>query len=143
MKIFYGIILTIFIIAAIVVWILLDRVAPYGIILMNRYSAEKLNTLLDKKIDPKEDFSLMVENIEVTVEDTIKLVGWYFPTYKKSKSTVIVLHGINSTREFMLPTAKFFVENGMNVVAFDSRGHGKSGGKYCTYGYYEKKDVLL
>jgi fermentation-respiration switch protein FrsA (DUF1100 family) len=37
--------------------------------------------------------------------------------------------------------AKVFVEHGFNVFLYDSRAHGMSRGKYCTYGYHEKHDV--
>ena len=30
---------------------------------------------------------------------------------------------------------------GFDVVAYDSRAHGESGGDACTYGFYEKRDL--
>jgi dipeptidyl aminopeptidase/acylaminoacyl peptidase len=30
---------------------------------------------------------------------------------------------------------------GINVLLFDGRGHGKSEGRFVTYGFYEKRDV--
>jgi uncharacterized protein len=30
---------------------------------------------------------------------------------------------------------------GFDVVAYDSRAHGDSGGEICTYGFYEKRDL--
>ncbi|HKH46916.1 MAG TPA: alpha/beta fold hydrolase, partial [Thermoanaerobaculia bacterium] len=30
---------------------------------------------------------------------------------------------------------------GFDVIAYDSRAHGDSGGDTCTYGYFEKKDL--
>lgn len=29
----------------------------------------------------------------------------------------------------------------IDTFIFDSRAHGESQGKYCTYGFYEKKDI--
>jgi pimeloyl-ACP methyl ester carboxylesterase len=33
------------------------------------------------------------------------------------------------------------VRKGLDVVAYDSRAHGESGGDFCTYGYFEKQDL--
>jgi dipeptidyl aminopeptidase/acylaminoacyl peptidase len=35
-----------------------------------------------------------------------------------------------------------FVERGYNVLMYDARAHGESEGLYCTYGFYEKEDLL-
>jgi alpha-beta hydrolase superfamily lysophospholipase len=37
--------------------------------------------------------------------------------------------------------AQYLTENGFNVVVYDARAHGESGGIYCTYGFIEQKDV--
>lgn len=58
------------------------------------------------------------------------------------KGTILLLHGINSSKEAMLPLSNFLVKNGYNSVLIDLRCHGESGGKYCTYGYYEKYDIV-
>ncbi len=34
-----------------------------------------------------------------------------------------------------------FVARGFDVVVYDSRAHGESEGKACTYGYFEKQDL--
>ena len=115
-------------------------VAPYGIIMMNRYTRAELAKTLDNKIAPK-DYGLQSEELVVTVEDTIKLVGWYIPSKEESHATVILMHGINSNKEQMLPSAKMLSDDGFNVALFDLRGNGESGGTYFTSGYYEKNDI--
>lgn len=140
MKKWFLILTVILLLACLGIWLALTKVAPFAVVLMNRYSNEQLSVLLQNKTHP-EDFSLVATDIEVIVEDSIKLKGWHIPSKRSSNATVIVLHGVNASREFMLPTAKILTENGFNVVLFDSRGHGKSGGGYCTYGYYEKRDI--
>src|SRR5204862_4012292 len=32
---------------------------------------------------------------------------------------------------------------GFDVIAYDSRGHGRSEGDRCTYGFFEKQDLRL
>jgi pimeloyl-ACP methyl ester carboxylesterase len=34
-----------------------------------------------------------------------------------------------------------FRDRGFDVVAYDSRAHGNSGGEACTYGFHEKEDL--
>lgn len=115
-------------------------VAPYGIILMVRVSPEQVAKAVGQKPTPRK-YGLAYENVSVDLADSVNLRGYYIPaTGAKSNSTVIVLHGINGCKEQQLETAAYLAQNGFNVFAFDSRGHGESGGKFCTYGYYEKKD---
>jgi pimeloyl-ACP methyl ester carboxylesterase len=99
-----------------------------------------LAQLLGGKTTP-ESFGLKSEILKVTSEDSITLTGWFIPSQKISNATMILLHGIRASKEQMLPMAKTFSNAGFNTVLFDSRAHGESGGKYCTFGYYEKKDI--
>jgi pimeloyl-ACP methyl ester carboxylesterase len=37
--------------------------------------------------------------------------------------------------------AERFTPQGYDVLAYDSRAHGQSGGEHCTYGFHERRDV--
>lgn len=50
-------------------------------------------------------------------------------------------HGIGSGWVTMIKYMELFVAEGWTVVAFDSRGHGRSGGGRPSYGYFEKADL--
>jgi pimeloyl-ACP methyl ester carboxylesterase len=50
-------------------------------------------------------------------------------------------HGIGAGWMSMLRYMMLFRAGGWTVVAFDSRGHGNSGGGRPSYGYYEKADL--
>lgn len=73
--------------------------------------------------------------------DHTKLEGLYGKTTQKSKGTMILLHGIRGYKEHFIPLAQQLQDSGYNTLALDLRAHGSSGGEYCTYGYYEKKDI--
>jgi pimeloyl-ACP methyl ester carboxylesterase len=73
--------------------------------------------------------------------DGVELRGWLFPARPPVKGTVIFLHGRNQNRDAGIVVARRLVPLGYDVLAYDSRAHGASEGKYSTFGFYEKHDV--
>jgi pimeloyl-ACP methyl ester carboxylesterase len=71
----------------------------------------------------------------------VKLVGWRFPTERLRRGTVVFLHGLGDNRGSSVGVANHFTARGFDVVAYDGRALGESGGDACTYGYYEKQDL--
>jgi uncharacterized protein len=71
----------------------------------------------------------------------VQLRGWLFPTGSSRGTTVVVLHGIADNRESAVWIAERLTPRGFDVLAYDSRAHGESGGEACTYGYFEKRDL--
>jgi pimeloyl-ACP methyl ester carboxylesterase len=70
----------------------------------------------------------------------VPLKGWWFHAAAR-RGTVVVLHGTGDNRGAAIGSAEHFVARGFDVVAYDSRAHGESGGDACTYGFYEKQDL--
>ncbi|MEM9928246.1 MAG: alpha/beta fold hydrolase, partial [Bacteroidota bacterium] len=89
------------------------------------------------------NFGLLYEKLDFTVADGIVLDSFYVPSTETAKANLILLHGVGSCKEVYLPWVTELVSMGYNVMLWDQRAHGKSGGKYLTYGYYEKEDVRL
>jgi pimeloyl-ACP methyl ester carboxylesterase len=87
------------------------------------------------------DLGLPFEDLSVQTGDGVTLVGWFVPAKSAAKGTIIYLHGVGDNRISGLPVAKTFCDHGYNVCLYDSRRHGESRGKFCTYGYHEKFDV--
>ncbi len=75
------------------------------------------------------------------VDAGVKLVGWRFRTPRPRRGTVVYLHGLGDNRGSVMGIAEHFTARGFDVLAYDSRAHGDSGGDVCTYGYYEKHDL--
>jgi pimeloyl-ACP methyl ester carboxylesterase len=71
----------------------------------------------------------------------VTLAGWRFPARGARRGTVVYLHGIADNRGSGLSAALRLSARGFDVVAYDSRAHGDSGGEICTYGFYEKRDL--
>jgi hypothetical protein len=118
------------------------HVAPYAVLQPHRLSRAEIAEMFSYRV-PK-DYGLQSEPLEVAVDDSTRLSGWFLHTdADTAKGTIIVLHGIASCKEAMLPLAAKLCRNHFNVVLFDLRAHGESGGRYCTYGYREKFDVVV
>lgn len=80
-------------------------------------------------------------SVEIAVAPDVKLSGWLFPTARPRRGLVVYLHGVADNRMSGAGIARHFNPLGFDVLAYDSRAHGESGGAACTYGFYEKADV--
>jgi pimeloyl-ACP methyl ester carboxylesterase len=75
-------------------------------------------------------------------EGNAALHGWRFPAQGPRRGTLVYLHGIGDNRAGGVGFAKRFAPKGWDVVAYDARAHGASGGAFCTYGVLEKRDLV-
>jgi uncharacterized protein len=71
----------------------------------------------------------------------VPLVGWWFHAGDGARGTLVYLHGVADNRGSSVGIAEHFLPLGFDVVSYDSRAHGESGGDACTYGFYEKRDL--
>ena len=102
---------------------------------------------------PKKDTDAFSSNIvpeyrDISFKGTDKdllLNGWFFQSGSSDK-TVIMAHSYGGNRlEFGMQTLdiiKDFLTKGYNVFTFDFRYSGRSGGKFSSFGYAEKDDLL-
>jgi uncharacterized protein len=73
--------------------------------------------------------------------DGIRLRGWRCAAAAPSRGTIVYLHGIADNRASSVGVIQRFRGRGFDVIAYDSRASGDSGGAACTYGFYEKRDL--
>jgi pimeloyl-ACP methyl ester carboxylesterase len=88
------------------------------------------------------DFGLRSETVSFNSKDGIPLKGWWLPASGTPRGAVIVAHGIDHTRQVMLPRALFLVRGGCDVLLVDLRGHGESGRTIVSPGLLEARDIL-
>jgi pimeloyl-ACP methyl ester carboxylesterase len=60
------------------------------------------------------------------------LDGWWIPSGLPSDPTALILHGGDGTMAVALPQAALLHEEGFQVLLFDYRGFGRSGGAHPT-----------
>lgn len=90
----------------------------------------------------KEEYykSLPKEEFDTESEFGYSLHGIWLPN-GNSKETVIIVHGYRTNLFSSLRYLHLFFDKGYNVLIYDHRYHGKSGGKNCSMGHFEKYDL--
>ncbi len=89
------------------------------------------------------DLELPTEDVILKTADGLKLACWLVKASGSARGTIIILHGVSESKIAGLPYAREFHNQGYNVFLFDSRRHGESDGRFCTYGYHEKYDARI
>ena len=80
------------------------------------------------------------EDVEFKTRDGIILRGWW-SAVPDSKSVAVLSHGYVMNRCELTPLAAQLVDAGCSTLLYDSRAHGKSGGRTCGFGVREAEDV--
>ncbi len=88
-----------------------------------------------------DEYKMAYENIYFTTEDKVLIKGWFIPC-EESEKTIILMHGWGMNRSDILKNTYFLHDLGFNLVYFDFRALGESGGKVSSIGYLETRDAL-
>ena len=81
------------------------------------------------------------ELFSLETEKGVTIKGWYFKQSDTANCGVVLAHGWSDNRRGMLRYVHLFDSCGCDMVLYDHRVHGQSGGKYPSGGIYEKEDL--
>jgi pimeloyl-ACP methyl ester carboxylesterase len=108
-------------------------------------AARAYQLVAGRSSDPAAPTDLTVEDLRFKAgadSNGIELAGWTIHTVHGAPAVVLV-HGFKTSREEMLPWARFLHDAGYNVLLFDTRGCGRSGGATVGLGATEPRDISL
>lgn len=80
--------------------------------------------------------------LSIKSDDGLTLKGALLVNGSTDK-TAVVVHGWTGCKEETGTLARLYYELGFSVLAPDLRAHGESEGRYFTFGYKDKKDIVL
>ncbi|MFD0827693.1 alpha/beta hydrolase [Neobacillus sp. M.A.Huq-85] len=92
-----------------------------------RYNPTQLKTLPKRKIEIPSPFGYEIKAVLVEPHQTDRYI--------------IISHGVTETKINSIKYMNLFLERGFNVLIYDHRRHGESGGRTTSFGYYEKFDL--
>lgn len=83
------------------------------------------------------------EDITLKSFDGLNLTSTLIMNEDPTNKFIVLVHGVSICYVGSLKYFDIFYKNGFNVLIVNQRRHGKSEGKYSTYGFYEKYDVNM
>ncbi|CAN5177294.1 alpha/beta hydrolase [soil metagenome] len=81
-----------------------------------------------------------VNQLKLKSSDGVNINAWLAGTNKKD--VVILLAGIGANSSFMTDRAALYLKKGFSVLLPDLRATGKSEGKYISFGWNERLDLI-
>lgn len=91
--------------------------------------------------DPQSLFDMSFESVSIPTADGLMLDAWFVPEPGATR-TIVVCHGAGANKGNFVLFLPPLTRHGYNVVFFDFRAHGSSGGRRTTYGIRERTDVV-
>lgn len=141
-KIFYYIIIILLI-------ILLSIITYIGISTSNSVMYKKrrnYDQIVDLQVKSGawfiEDFNkLDKEEVIIDSPHGYKLKGFFIRASVDNNKTIIISHGVTVSLYSSIKYTLMFLNLGYDVLIYDHRYHGESGGEFISYGVYERYDL--
>ncbi len=67
---------------------------------------------------------------------------WVIEPEGEAAADVVVLHGIQDRKRSMVGLGRYLAARGYRAVLVDLRGHGRSSGRYASYGVHDRHDLV-
>jgi len=83
-----------------------------------------------------------LEDVNILSQDGLVLHAYYLPAETHSGKVAILHHGFTSKAVDNAVHAKFFHDQGYEVLMLDLRAHGESEGEYVGFGILDRYDTL-
>ncbi len=118
---------------------------PYVMALVMLYRPRALGE------DPQQILGFGYQRVSFNATDGTPIDAFWIPAAARANTrseahwgerAVVLCHGLAANKSNQLILAQDLVPNGYNVLAFDFRAHGGSGGQLTTFGDLERRDVL-
>ena len=82
------------------------------------------------------------EDVWITSYDGLKLHGVLLPSKTGENKTAILVHGYRNEWKYEFAAIwSYYYQNGWRILFIEHRSHGKSEGKYITFGVRERFDL--
>ncbi|WP_088043750.1 alpha/beta hydrolase [Bacillus sp. EAC] len=96
--------------------------------------------LVNSRFDEGWYRSVHKQSFSVQSRYDYELKGFLYEYYDTNK-WVIITHGVTVNKNNSIKYVELFLKLGFNVLSYDHRRHGESGGHTTSYGFYEKYDL--
>ncbi len=108
----------------------------------SRYPGRRLVGTYRRKVSRRRDG----QRFSAHSADGTKIEGWYSPAVnaeqpKPDRLPIIMMHGWIEVKECHFPRAWKLNRAGHDVILFDQRAHGRSGGRRTTFSAREREDA--
>lgn len=121
----------------IIAYDMVEHYLPYSAIRPHRITRQEAFLRFSSPADK----GYKINSFKTHVNDSLFLQCQFISdTNRKARATILLVHGISSCKEHMYGIAEWLLPE-YDIIVFDMRAHGESGGLNCTYGAYEKYDI--
>lgn len=142
MKIIAIILISIVVIAYVILQVISEVAFYLAYTKHKKTKEEAINYLKEKDILDLDIYNeIHSEEVSITSKDNLKLAGYLIEEHKDSNKFIILVHGFTANHHVHMPFVRMFLNEGFNILLVDERNHGKSEGKYPSYGYFEQEDL--
>jgi fermentation-respiration switch protein FrsA (DUF1100 family) len=116
--------------------LLLVLAVASGWIVLRRFEFSRLYHPSPDVTTTPAQFQLRYQEVQFVASDGTPLTGWWIPA-NRPRGTVVYCHGNSGNMGSNAHLAPEFFKRGFNLLLWDYRGYGQSGGRPSEKGFYD------